>query len=417
MQHRLAHRRARAHGRAGTRGPERTTFGESCPATSTARCPPCSGSRGVLVALAAAVVLAVAGTTCGYAALSKHRDPVPRRAGAGGHRDRRHRRRRPRGRGHRGRRARRRRARASTRPVDDGSRISVRFGRPLELERRRRDADPLGHLDRRRPRARRDRPALRRRRPVHQPWRRHRPRRHGARGRHPEEADGHDRRQEAGHARRSPRSPSRTRSSELGVKVEQARHRQARRRRPRSRTATRSSSPTSASSPSRSTREAIDFDTVEREDASMFEGETEVVRSGAAGVRDVTYRLVFRNGELVDHKVLRQDVLARAGRRDRPGRHQGAPAAANFAGGSTVWDPLAAVRVRRQLGHQHRQRLLRRPAVQPGHLAGATAARAARTSRAARPRSRSPRRSAPRPVATAPGRAARSRSACPSERS
>ncbi|VXA90343.1 hypothetical protein CURTO8I2_10035 [Curtobacterium sp. 8I-2] len=32
--------------------------------------------------------------------------------------------------------------------------------------------------------------------------------------------------------------------------------------------------------------------------------------------------------------------------------------------------PARAVRVRRQLGHQHRQRLLRRPAVQPRHLAG-----------------------------------------------
>ncbi|MGH3361462.1 MAG: ubiquitin-like domain-containing protein, partial [Nocardioides sp.] len=34
-------------------------------------------------------------------------------------------------------------------------------------------------------------------------------------------------------------------------------------------------------------REAIDFTTIEREDSSMVEGETETVRSGRAGVRDV----------------------------------------------------------------------------------------------------------------------------------
>ena len=33
----------------------------------------------------------------------------------------------------------------------------------------------------------------------------------------------------------------------------------------------------------------------------MFEGDTTTVRSGVAGARDVTYKLVYRNGELVDH--------------------------------------------------------------------------------------------------------------------
>ena len=55
--------------------------------------------------------------------------------------------------------------------------------------------------------------------------------------------------------------------------------------------------------------EAIDFSTVEREDSSMLEGKTDTVRSGKAGVRDVTYRQTFRNGELVTTKVLRQEVL------------------------------------------------------------------------------------------------------------
>jgi uncharacterized protein YabE (DUF348 family) len=85
--------------------------------------------------------------------------------------------------------------------------------------------------------------------------------------------------------------------------------------------------------------EAMDFGTVEREDSSMYEGETSVVRDGKTGLRDVTYRVVFRNGELADKSVLQQDVrrqpvdeIVKVGTK--------APAA-NFAGGSSVWDRLA----------------------------------------------------------------------------
>jgi resuscitation-promoting factor RpfB len=89
--------------------------------------------------------------------------------------------------------------------------------------------------------------------------------------------------------------------------------------------------------------EAIDFETVEREDSSMLEGESEVVRSGQEGARDVTYRLTYRNGDLVASKVLRQEVL------DDPvdavvkvGTKEEEPApTANFASGGTVWDRLA----------------------------------------------------------------------------
>jgi len=56
-------------------------------------------------------------------------------------------------------------------------------------------------------------------------------------------------------------------------------------------------------------REVVDFTTVEREDGSMFEGETSVVRSGETGLRNVTYRITYRNGELVARKVLQQKVL------------------------------------------------------------------------------------------------------------
>jgi len=88
-------------------------------------------------------------------------------------------------------------------------------------------------------------------------------------------------------------------------------------------------------------REAIGAGTVEREDSSMLEGETETVRSGSDGVRDVTYRRTFRNGDLVGTKVLKQDVLrepvdaiVRVGTKEE--------VVANFVGGSTVWDQLAA---------------------------------------------------------------------------
>ena len=87
--------------------------------------------------------------------------------------------------------------------------------------------------------------------------------------------------------------------------------------------------------------ESIGFDTVTREDGSMLEGEEETVRSGRAGVRDVTYELRFRNGELVARKVVSADVrrapvdaIVKVGTKE-------APAEPNFASGGTVWDSLA----------------------------------------------------------------------------
>jgi uncharacterized protein YabE (DUF348 family) len=86
--------------------------------------------------------------------------------------------------------------------------------------------------------------------------------------------------------------------------------------------------------------EQIDFGVVERADDSMLEGETEVQREGRVGLRDVVYRLTFRNGELVATKVLRADVtrrpvdeVVRVGTKEQP--------APDFASGGTVWDSLA----------------------------------------------------------------------------
>ncbi len=86
--------------------------------------------------------------------------------------------------------------------------------------------------------------------------------------------------------------------------------------------------------------ETIDFDTVERPDDSMAKGETTTIREGVAGKRDVVYKLVYRNGKLAATKVVTADVLrkpvdaiVRVGTKET--------ATANFAGGNTVWDRLA----------------------------------------------------------------------------
>ncbi len=85
--------------------------------------------------------------------------------------------------------------------------------------------------------------------------------------------------------------------------------------------------------------ETIAFDTVEREDSSMPEGETEVVQEGRTGLRDVVYKVFIRNGEVAVREVVKAEVLRQpVDRVVRVGTQEAAP---NFAGGSTVWDALA----------------------------------------------------------------------------
>jgi uncharacterized protein YabE (DUF348 family) len=56
-------------------------------------------------------------------------------------------------------------------------------------------------------------------------------------------------------------------------------------------------------------REAMAAPVQKREDGSMMVGDTETVREGSDGVRDVTYKIKFRNGEVVQRKVVKQRVL------------------------------------------------------------------------------------------------------------
>ena len=93
----------------------------------------------------------------------------------------------------------------------------------------------------------------------------------------------------------------------------------------------------------RKVEESVAFDTVEKSDSSMLEGETETVREGRDGARSVVYRLRFENGELVRRTELRSTVLTEP--RDavvKVGTKEPEPEpAANYASGGSVWDRLA----------------------------------------------------------------------------
>ena len=209
-------------------------------------------------------------------------------------------------------------------------------------------------------------------------------------------------RQEAGHARVTALTVEDA-LEEMRRRGRQARRDQARPRRRRSTTATRSSSPTSASRRSGSSARPSTSAPSSRRTTRCPRARPRSSARAATGMRDVTYRSVYRNGEL-DEPQGAPPGRARASRSPRSSRS--APSV-GVRHRQHRLGRARAVRVRRQLGHQHRQRLLRRPAVQPRHLAGVRRHRAAQHQPAARPRSRSRPRSATPRAATAPGRAAR----------
>ena len=90
-------------------------------------------------------------------------------------------------------------------------------------------------------------------------------------------------------------------------------------------------------------RETIAAPVTEKKDDSMMEGESETVREGSDGVRDVTYKVRFRNGEVVKRSIVKQKVLrepvaeiVKIGTKTAP-----ETPSANFASGGTVWDQIA----------------------------------------------------------------------------
>ena len=59
----------------------------------------------------------------------------------------------------------------------------------------------------------------------------------------------------------------------------------------------------------RAPREKVAPRVIERKDSTMYAGDTETVREGTPGVRDVTYRVTLHNGREVRREVLSQSVV------------------------------------------------------------------------------------------------------------
>jgi uncharacterized protein YabE (DUF348 family) len=96
----------------------------------------------------------------------------------------------------------------------------------------------------------------------------------------------------------------------------------------------------------RKVTESIDAGTVKKQDSSMYADQSKTVRAAVDGRRKVVYKITFENGERVARKAISSDVLRRpvaaivkVGTKDRPAP---APAAANYSGGSSAWDRIAA---------------------------------------------------------------------------
>jgi uncharacterized protein YabE (DUF348 family) len=83
--------------------------------------------------------------------------------------------------------------------------------------------------------------------------------------------------------------------------------------------------------------EPVPFETVEEPDDSMYEGLTVTEREGETGTRNVTYKVVFKNGKLLRRTVLHQKVL----RKPTSELVRVGTASVSSYGGSGVWDRLA----------------------------------------------------------------------------
>ena len=84
-------------------------------------------------------------------------------------------------------------------------------------------------------------------------------------------------------------------------------------------------------------REPVQPQVIRREDSSMYEGETKTVREGTPGVRDVTYRVVLHNGQEVRRVVLSQSVVTAPVPTIVKVGTKSAPAVS----GGSVWDRIA----------------------------------------------------------------------------
>jgi uncharacterized protein YabE (DUF348 family) len=91
-------------------------------------------------------------------------------------------------------------------------------------------------------------------------------------------------------------------------------------------------------------REAIPAGVVKQDDDTLTEGETKTVREGRDGVRDVTYQVRFRNGQVVKRTIVRSRVLSqpvdsivKIGTKVEPA----APATPSSSANGSIWDRIA----------------------------------------------------------------------------
>ena len=88
--------------------------------------------------------------------------------------------------------------------------------------------------------------------------------------------------------------------------------------------------------------EPVAYSTVTHGDSSMLQGRTSVTRAGRDGLRDVTYRITYRNGRLVARRVVSAQMLrAPLAQIERVGTKAAPAPTPTFSSGSTVWDKIA----------------------------------------------------------------------------
>ncbi|CAN5642461.1 hypothetical protein BH10ACT10_BH10ACT10_26280 [soil metagenome] len=99
----------------------------------------------------------------------------------------------------------------------------------------------------------------------------------------------------------------------------------------------------------RKVRKSIDAGTVKRQDSSLYTDQSKTVRAAVDGTRTVLYKVTFENGELVKRKALSSDVARRpvtglvmVGTKDRPAPVAPVSSTPNYSSGSSAWDRIAS---------------------------------------------------------------------------
>ena len=93
----------------------------------------------------------------------------------------------------------------------------------------------------------------------------------------------------------------------------------------------------------RKVTESVGYNTVKHTDASMYTDQTKTVRAGRDGSRKVVYRITYVNGQEAGRKALKitvlrapVDAIVKVGSKSRP-----VAPSANYASGNSAWDRIA----------------------------------------------------------------------------